>query len=152
MNSSKRIFRISAAVIIFFLIMGQVSCAEDKPETTTLAISGLELEVEVARTAEERSKGLMFREEWGSIDGMLFIFEEDRRLSFWMKNTLLPLSIAYISHDGTIREIYDMEPGSLEPVESVRSVRYALEVPRGFFARNHVSIGDRIIFEEGFER
>ena len=75
---------------------------------------------------------------------MLFVFESDQRLTFWMKNTLVPLSIAYIASDGTIREILDMEPQSLASVPSQYSVRYALEVPKGWFARAGVRTGDRV--------
>lgn len=141
-----------AAVFIILIAAGTVSCSGSGLERTTLVIDGLEMTVEVARTEEEKARGLMFREKMGPADGMIFIFEEDRHLSFWMKNTLMPLSIAYISSNGVVREIYDMEPGSLDPVVSVRSVRYALEVPRGFFEDPGISPGDRIRFEEGFKR
>ena len=79
---------------------------------------------------------------------MLFVFDSDERLSFWMKNTLIPLSIAYIASDGTIREILDMEPHSLAPVPSQYSVRYALEVPKGWFSRAGVRVGDRVSIPE----
>lgn len=151
MNFSN-IFRVPAAVIILFLCLGPASCSGDGMETTVLRVNELELRVEVARTDEERARGLMFREEMDPLQGMLFIFDEDQHLSFWMKNTLIPLSIAYISSDGTIREIYPMEPGSLDPVRSVRSVRYALEMNRGFFEEHGISPGDRVIFEENFPR
>jgi uncharacterized membrane protein (UPF0127 family) len=61
-----------------------------------------------------------------------------------MKNTLVPLSIAYIAHDGRILDIFDMEPGNLNPVKSSRSVRYALEVPQGWFSRAGIVIGDKL--------
>jgi uncharacterized membrane protein (UPF0127 family) len=79
---------------------------------------------------------------------MLFVFQSDQLLSFWMKNTLVPLSIAYISHDGRILEIYDMQPGDLNPVSSSRSVRYALEVPQGWFNRSGLGVGDRLEIPE----
>jgi uncharacterized membrane protein (UPF0127 family) len=75
---------------------------------------------------------------------MLFIFDRDEILSFWMKNTLVSLSIAYISSEGKIVEIHDLEPGNLNPVRSSRSVRYALEVPRGWFTRTGLGPGDRL--------
>jgi uncharacterized membrane protein (UPF0127 family) len=65
-------------------------------------------------------------------------------MSFWMKNTLVPLSIAYIANDGRILEIYDMQPGNLTPVRSSRSARYALEVPQGWFDRVGITPGDRL--------
>jgi uncharacterized membrane protein (UPF0127 family) len=99
---------------------------------------------EIARSGAERETGLMFRESLADGEGMLFVFEKDQMLSFWMKNTLIPLSIAYISYSGRILEIHDMEPRSLAPVRSGRSARYALEVPRGWFERAGIGIGDTL--------
>jgi uncharacterized membrane protein (UPF0127 family) len=107
--------------------------------------SAVALKAEIAATAADRERGLMFRKNVPDGEGMLFVFESDQRLAFWMKNTLIPLSIAYVSSDGTIREILDMEPLSLASVESSRSVRYALEVPQGWFGRVGVAAGDRIV-------
>jgi uncharacterized membrane protein (UPF0127 family) len=73
---------------------------------------------------------------------MLFIFENDQMLSFWMKNTPTPLSIAYIDYAGRIRDILDMTPYSLADINSTVSVRYALEVPQGWFDRAGISKGD----------
>jgi uncharacterized membrane protein (UPF0127 family) len=79
-------------------------------------------------------------------EGMLFVFDRDHILSFWMKNTLIPLSIAYIAYDGRILEIHDLEPQNLLAVRSNRSARYALEVPQGWFARMGIRAGDMLIF------
>ena len=76
--------------------------------------------------------------------GMLFVFQYDQRASFWMKNTPTPLSIAYIDSTGTIRDIFDMKPFSLEAINSTVSVRYALEVPQGWYGENNIKIGDKI--------
>ena len=76
--------------------------------------------------------------------GMLFIFQYDQMASFWMKNTPAPLSIAYIDSTGTIRDIFNMKPYSLETINSTVSVRYALEVPQGWYAENNIKIGDKI--------
>ena len=76
--------------------------------------------------------------------GMLFIFESDQILSFWMKNTPHPLSIAYIDSKGVIKNIYDMTPFSLSSITSTVSVRYALEVPQGWFKKNNIQEGDSI--------
>lgn len=100
--------------------------------------------VELAVSPESRAKGLMFRKELSPNRGMLFVFEYDQKPSFWMKNTYVPLSIAYIAKDGTIREIHDMTPGSLRPIESTYEVRFALEVPQGTFKRVGVEVGYRI--------
>jgi uncharacterized membrane protein (UPF0127 family) len=100
---------------------------------------------EIARTDTQRQRGLMFRREVKDGEGMLFVFEQDQILSFWMKNTLVPLSVAYISRDGVILEIRDLEPENLRPVVSGRSCRYALEVPRGWFDRVGLGPGDRLL-------
>jgi len=115
-----------------------------KLETAVIRVGPTSVEVEVAREAEERERGLMFRKSLEEGKGMLFVFEADQRLAFWMKNTMIPLSLAYIASDGTIRQILELEPGSLDPVASERSVRYALEVPRGWFERAGVVVGDRV--------
>lgn len=107
--------------------------------------SAVTVKAEIAATGPDRERGLMHRKEVPDGEGMLFVFESDQRLAFWMKNTLVPLSIAYASSDGTIREILDMEPLSLSSVESSRSVRYALEAPQGWFGRVGVAAGDRIV-------
>jgi uncharacterized membrane protein (UPF0127 family) len=148
---------------VFFALVLAVGCActprnegEKEPdraqtglEIRELRIAAAEgeltLEAELARTDRERETGLMFRTELEDGKGMLFIFEHDQVLSFWMKNTLIPLSIAYIAYDGTIVDIRDMQPQVLQPVQSTRSVRYALEVPQGWFARAGIKTGDRIL-------
>jgi len=99
---------------------------------------------ELARTAAQREQGLMHRKNLKDGYGMLFIFDRDQILSFWMKNTLIPLSIAFIAYDGRIMEIHDMQPGNLNPVYSSRSVRYALEVPQGWFDRAGIIAGDKL--------
>ncbi|MBL8966661.1 MAG: DUF192 domain-containing protein [Spirochaetaceae bacterium] len=111
--------------------------------TVELRAGDASILAEVALTPGERERGLMFRKSLPEGRGMLFVFEADQRLAFWMKNTTLPLSIAYISADGVIREIRDLEPLSLAPVEAERSVRYALETPRGWFDRVGLKAGDR---------
>lgn len=90
----------------------------------------------------------MHRSSIGKNEGMLFVFERDQQLSFWMKNTEIPLSIAYISSDGTVREIYELTPHSERAVESNYAVRYALELPRGAFDRVGIGPGDSIPLPE----
>jgi hypothetical protein len=138
---------IFSVLIVFLTILSSCSGLE-KFETQELAIEGVGGRViimaELARTDAQRQQGLMHRKELKDGHGMLFIFERDEILSFWMKDTLIPLSIAYIAGDGRILEIYDMEPGNLNPVRSSRSARYALEVPQGWFERAELGPGDRL--------
>ncbi|MGP1459422.1 MAG: DUF192 domain-containing protein [Treponema sp.] len=139
--------RIAAAFAVVFL-----SCAPSKLETKQLTISKADgtkvvVSAEIARTESERNRGFMERRHIPDGTGMLFVFENDQILSFWMKNTPTPLSIAYISSDGRIKDIFDMTPFSLAPVQSTGYARYALEVPQGWFTRAGVSAGDRVVFE-----
>ena len=86
----------------------------------------------------------MFRREMPEDQGMLFVFPQEQRLSFWMKNTYLPLSIAYIDAKGTIVDLQDMTPLDLEPHPSAKLARYALEVNQGWFKRHGVEVGESI--------
>ena len=120
----------------------------EKQDITIEGRSGtVNLTVELAVTDAQRAQGLMHRTELNDGQGMLFIFDRDQVLSFWMKDTVIPLSIAYIAADGRIVEIFDLEPLNLNPVHSSRSVRYALEVPRNWFERAGLGPGDRVLFE-----
>jgi uncharacterized membrane protein (UPF0127 family) len=105
----------------------------------------VEVRVEIADDASEREQGLMGRTELGENRGMLFVFEEQRRLSFWMKDTRIPLSIAYIDAEGRIVDIQDMKPLDDDPPHytSAEPARYALEVNRGFFDERGVEVGDK---------
>ena len=138
---------------LFFLCFYLVSCNSQKLPVRELSIEreGQQVAViraEVARTPEERSKGLMHRKKLHDGEGMLFIFERDEILSFWMKNTLIPLSIAFITYDGKIIDIKNMYPGDLSSVVSSRSARYALEAPQGWFERAGVRAGDVVDIEK----
>ena len=103
-----------------------------------------ELTVELARTAEERSRGLMFREELPEDGGMLFVFPQDTEAGFWMKDTLIPLSIAFIAADGAILGVQEMEPLSTELHRPSVPYRYALEVNQGWFQEHGLGRGDRV--------
>ena len=109
-----------------------------------------EIKAEVARTYRQKATGLMFRNELKDGHGMLFVYPADYILSFWMKNTYIPLSIAFLCAEGVILEIHDMEPLSLETVHSSRPARYALETPQGWFERAGLKPGDRFDFPPDF--
>ena len=148
MVSIKRIRGGKLFVLSLFAIAIQYGCG-DTLDTIDLTINGQVLRIEIVRTEEEQRKGLMFRKTLPEDHGMLFYYESDRRLSFWMKDTAVPLSIAFISADGTIKEIYDMKPFSLNPVSSRQSVRFALEVNKGLFSKLGIGVGDRLEFPKG---
>lgn len=99
--------------------------------------------VEVADTPEARARGLMHREWLDPDAGMLFVFEGPVRAAFWMKDTLLSLSIAFIAADGSVVDIQDMEPLSLEPHAPPAEYLYALETNAGWFAEHGVGAGAR---------
>jgi len=104
----------------------------------------LVVKAEMAVKPEERNFGFMERKNIPDGTGMMFIFERDQILSFWMKNTPHPLSIAYIDSQGRIRDIYDMTPFSEASIVSTVSVRYALEVPQGWYEKNGIKKGDLV--------
>jgi uncharacterized membrane protein (UPF0127 family) len=109
-----------------------------------LAVGGRTVRAEVARTETERQCGLMFRRDLGESDGMLFVFPEAEFRTFWMHNTPLPLSIAYVAADGRITQISDMAPMSDETTPSREAVPFALEMRQGWFRAAGVREGDRV--------
>lgn len=106
------------------------------------------IDLEIAVTPEARMTGLMFRDSLEENSGMLFIFPEKKVLSFWMRNTYIPLDIAFIDDSGRIIKIASMRPLDETSVGSGEPVRYALEVNKGFFRRNSISEGERVRFSE----
>ena len=105
------------------------------------------VDVEIADDSEERTVGLMFREHLDEDEGMFFIFPESRKRTFWMKNTLIPLDIIFISENFTIIHIVEAEPCTREPCslyESQGNAQYVLEVNRGFSKQHAIDIGDTV--------
>lgn len=102
------------------------------------------IRAEVASDPTSRARGLMFRERLGSNEGMLFVFERAERHCFWMRNTPLPLSIAFIDEAGTIINIENMQPRSDESHCPARPARYALEMEQGWFAKRGISAGLKV--------
>jgi len=102
------------------------------------------IQAEVAQSPDERSTGLMYRKEMGANEGMLFAFEQPAQQCFWMKNTLLPLSIAFIADDGSIVNIDHMKPQTLESHCSVKPVRFVLEMNEGWFDKRGIKPGAKL--------
>ncbi|MDZ4744361.1 MAG: DUF192 domain-containing protein [Verrucomicrobiota bacterium] len=124
--------------------------AQPKLPTKKIQIASKVLDTEIARTTEQKNTGLMGRKSLGENEGMLFINHSPQTASFWMKNTLIPLSIAYIDEDGVIQEIYHLEPLRLDTVQSRQSnIKYALEVNKGWFEKNGISIKQKISVKDG---
>ena len=144
---NKKTLLILAALLAFSPLL---SCKSKKLPVKDIKIicqDGREFTVsaEIAEKTEDRNHGFMERKNIPDGTGMLFVFERDQILSFWMKNTPHPLSIAYIDSKGKIRNIYDMTPYSLSSIVSTVSVRYALEVPQGWYKKNGITEGDTIL-------
>jgi uncharacterized membrane protein (UPF0127 family) len=102
----------------------------------------------VAKTPAERAKGLMGRKHLGQEGGMFFIFETEDYHAFWMKDTLIPLSIAFVDKSGLIVEIADMKPLSLDSHSPPKPVLYTLEMKKGWFSTNGIKVGDMIRFSK----
>lgn len=121
--------------------------AQDAPQqlpAVTLTAGMHRISAEVARTPDQRAIGLMHRKSMPTHAGMIFVFEQAEPLCFWMKNTLIPLSIAFLQDDGTILNIEEMKALALDSHCSLRPVRFALEMNTGWFAKRGLKPGDRI--------
>ena len=132
------------AIILVQCLVAQARFSEYGLPLLPLYIKSETLWVEIADQPDTRALGLMYREYLPDSMGMFFIFESPQILRFWMKNTLIPLDIAFINEAGVIIDIQSMEPLDTTRYSSPESVRYALEVNRGWFKRNDVSVGDTV--------
>lgn len=153
MPSKRRVHGPIARFLLLFaglaVLSAAVSC-QSPLEKVTIRAAGQDLRVEVARTEAQREHGLMGRKDLGPRDGMIFVFDRDQRLSFWMKNTPTPLSIAFLSAEGKILQIGDMEPFSEKVIQSRLSARYALEMRQGAFTVLGIAEGAVVTFPPGF--
>ena len=124
------------------------AAAQEAPQlnlpTVQLQAGMHNIRAQVAMGFNERATGLMHRKEMPQHEGMLFVYEAPTVQCFWMKNTLLPLSIAFIADDGTVVNIRDMQPQALDSHCSDKPVRYALEMNQGWFAKRGVKPGFKL--------
>ncbi|MDP8952997.1 MAG: DUF192 domain-containing protein [Actinomycetota bacterium] len=141
------------AILVALLAgLALVGCAGEEAAAVAITASGgegVEVEAEIADDETERQKGLMERTELAENAGMLFVYEREQPLSFWMRNTTIPLSIAYIDAEGRIVDIQDMQPLDETPRPSAEPARYALEVNQGFFEKRGVKVGDEVEVPSG---
>jgi uncharacterized membrane protein (UPF0127 family) len=137
-----------AAALIACAALAQDQPQTTQPQTTLPHVkltAGMHIiDAQVASTPDERMTGLMFRKEMPQQEGMLFVFEYPSQQCFWMKNTLLPLSVAFVHDDGTIANIEEMQPQTLDSHCSAQPVRYVLEMNKGWFARKGIKAGTRL--------
>jgi uncharacterized membrane protein (UPF0127 family) len=151
--------RLALAIAAALALAAAVACGGgddgDLPTTTIVVTDDsarAELTVELARTAAERSLGLMFRESLPEDRGMLFVFPDDTTAGFWMMDTSIALSIAFIAEDGTIVDVQEMAPLSTEVHRPPGPYRYGLEVNQGWFGRHGFGPGDRVQIPEELGR
>lgn len=135
------------AVTVFAVLLGAAAQAQDGPQKldSIQLTAGMHLiHAQLARTPDERSIGLMFRSTMAANEGMLFAFEVPGQQCFWMKNTLLPLSAAFVADDGSIVNIEDMKPQTLDSHCSAKPVRFVLEMNQGWFAKRGLKGGSKL--------
>lgn len=130
------------------LISPQFASAQDAPQMNLQRVklsAGMHLiDAQVALTPEQRQIGLMFRKGMPQQEGMIFVFEQPAQQCFWMKNTLLPLTAAFVADDGTIVNLADMKPQTTDPHCSTQPVRYVLEMNKGWFAKKGIKAGSKL--------
>lgn len=136
----------SFAVLLAALAGNGLAASVDQPQpklpTIPLTVSGKTLSAEVADDEAEREQGMMFRKSMADGEAMLFVLDAPEHVAFWMRNTTIPLSVAYLSPTGMILEIYDLQPRDERPANSrFDTIAYAIEVPQGWFARNGILPG-----------
>ena len=139
---------LAAALASVLTLWAAATAAQDGPQ---LALQRIELsagmhriEAQVAQTAQERQTGLMHRKEMPAQEGMLFIFDQPGQQCFWMKNTLLPLTAAFVADDGTIVNLADMKPQTEDSHCSAKPVRYVLEMHKGWFDKRALKAGTKL--------
>ncbi|NUZ04933.1 DUF192 domain-containing protein [Piscinibacter koreensis] len=123
------------------------SLAQTGPQklpSVPLSVGIYRINAEVAQTPDERQIGLMFRTAMADTEGMLFVFEDASQQCFWMKNTLIPLAIAFIGDDGTIVNLDRMKPQTLDSHCSTKPVRFVLEMNDGWFDKRGIKPGARL--------
>jgi len=135
------LFRITFWVVTAF---APVTYAQPVFPVTTLSIGMHLIKAEVATSDKQRAQGLMFREKMAPGEGMVFRFPESRHICMWMKNTVIPLSVAFIDEKGRIINIEDMQPKTLSPHCAKNPARYALEMNQGWFRQKNIRPGIQV--------
>ena len=140
--------RVAISALALLAALFAVAANAQEPQTNLprvrLSAGMHQIDAQVAARPDERMTGLMHRKEMPQHEGMLFVFEQPSQQCFWMKNTLLPLSIAFIADDGTIVNIDEMAPQTLDSHCSAKPVRYVLEMNKGWFARKGIKPGAKL--------
>ena len=150
-NQTMTMKRLIHPLIALCAAFGVSAFAHDAPQMdlqrTKLAAGMHQITAQVASTPGQRTIGLMFRNEMPQPEGMLFVFEQPGMQCFWMKNTLIPLTAAFVADDGEIVNLADMKPQSEAPHCSIKPVRYVLEMNLGWFAKKGIKAGAKLTGE-----
>jgi uncharacterized membrane protein (UPF0127 family) len=145
-NPSMKARRTTFALVL--ALLAGLALAQGQPQLglprVKLQAGMHQMDVQVAYTPEQRQIGLMFRAEMPQHEGMLFVFEQATEQCFWMKNTPLPLTAAFVADDGTIVNLADMKPHTTDSHCSAKPVRFVLEMNQGWFAKRAVRAGFRL--------
>lgn len=141
-------YRLIAHLFSLLLLAASSAWSQQGPQLdlprVTLSAGMHLIHAQVAADFQQRAVGLMFRKEMPANEGMLFVFERPEPQCFWMKNTLLPLTAAFIADDGTIVNLADMQPQTEKSHCSARPVRFVLEMNQGWFAKRGLKAGFRL--------
>lgn len=137
-----------ASLLALLMTAVATSAKAQEPQTnlqrTAIQAGMFQIDAQIANTPQQRQIGLMFRKDMPTHEGMLFIFEEPQKQCFWMKNTLLPLTAAFVDDDGAIVNLVDMQPQSSDSHCSEKPVRYVLEMNQGWFAKKKIGKGYKL--------
>lgn len=140
--------RIRFLLCLCLLSLATLAQAQQQPQLNLPRVklgAGMhQIDAQLALTPEQRQIGLMFRAEMPQHEGMLFMFEEPAQQCFWMKNTLMPLTAAFVADDGTIVNLVDMQPQTTDSHCSAKPVRFVLEMNQGWFAKRAIKAGFRL--------
>ena len=134
--------------VVLGLALVQTAAAQESPQLNLprvkLSAGMHQIDAQVAQTPAQRQVGLMHRRDMPQHEGMLFVFEQPATQCFWMKNTLLPLTAAFIADDGTIVNLADMKPQTEDSHCSAKPVRFVLEMNQGWFGKKNLKAGSRL--------
>jgi uncharacterized protein len=145
MTAKSKVFALVLLAAIFAIIsVPAVSQQPVKFPVISLTAGMHVIQAEVVAKDADRQQGLMYREKIGPNEGMVFLFDAPTSICMWMKNTLIPLSVAFINEDGKIVNIEDMQPQTMESHCAKKPVRYALEMNQGWFKQKNIKPGSTI--------
>jgi uncharacterized membrane protein (UPF0127 family) len=139
---------LKGALATLLMLLSLPTFSQDLPQMnlarTVIQAGMFQIDAQVAQTPQEREIGLMFRREMPMHEGMIFVFERAATQCFWMKNTILPLTAAFVADDGTIVNLADMKAQSTESHCSDKEVRFVLEMHQGWFAKRNIKAGYKL--------